>query len=226
MNYRVSLILVVGVLAVAAASAFAQAREISKEEYQATNKAAYAKLDNATYRVKWTHASPASIGTERGELISSVSEFAPQDRRRVVTTWKTPKGTRTEETIKVGDKEFMKTDDGPWEDLTKKRFDRFTIVGDAASQEKVTETYRHLGIDRVRGLEAEIFEEIVYREEVYDNRTIGYSNLTRLWISKDGRLLKRESKHSGSNGLVTSSSISEYEYDPNIKIELPNVGRE
>jgi hypothetical protein len=33
--------------------------------------------------------------------------------------------------------------------------------------------------------------------------------------------IKHEWKNSGSSGVVTSHSITEYEYDPNIRIELP-----
>jgi hypothetical protein len=223
-NVRLTLVIFATCVTGAASLTSGQAKEISKTEYDAISQAAYSTLAKATYRIKRTPSvNKASIATEQGAVISSVSEFAPGDRRRVVTVLQTATGTRKEETIKIGDQEFMRTNDGPWEDLSKKKFDRFTLVGDAAVESKESSTYRHLGTENVRGIYTELYEEVVYEEIKFKDRTISYSYLNRLWISKDGRPLGNESKHSGSNGIVTASSTSEYEYDPGIKIELPAI---
>jgi hypothetical protein len=224
MNWNISFAIFVALLTVTGSTLLGQPREISKSEYYAASQAAYAKLEKASYRVKWTRdLRRADIATEQGALISSITEFTPSGRQRIVTTWQTANGTRKEETIKAGDKEFKKTDDGPWKDLSDNQPDRFSIYGDPGKKTEETATYRHLGSDRVRDLEVELFEEIVYAEYSFGNKTTGFSNLNRLWIAKDGRLLKSEWKHSGSNGVVTSHSVSEYEYDPNIRIGLPHV---
>jgi hypothetical protein len=221
MNRKAGFVLLFAVLAasVAAPSLFGQRKEISKAKFVAIREAAYSKLEKSAYRVKWTPSiNEASIADGREAVISSTSEFAPPHKKRVITVWKTATGTREEETIRIADKEFTKID-GHWKTL-EKPVNRFTAVGDVLKPVD-DETYLHVGSEQLRGVNAEIYEEIVHTEYTYDNRKITYTTLNRLWIGMDGRLLKAEWKQSGSNGVVTSSSISDYEYDPTIRIEAP-----
>jgi len=208
------------IFAFGALSIAAQAREITKEEFIALQNSAYGKLQGATYRVRVT--THPNLKTEIGTLISEVSEHAPDDRLRSVRVWQlSGGGTRKEETLQVGNQEFVRKNDGAWEDVSKGRPDRYTMFGDPVVSTKEIATYRHLGIDPVGDIHAELVEEMLYREEMSGDRKFAYGTVNRLWISKDGRLLKAEWKHSGSDGLVKSTRTSEYEYDPNIKIELP-----
>ena len=200
----------------------AQPREITKEEFDAMEKAARAKLNGATYRVRVTaKPDPRSVKSEYGGLISEISEQVSTDRRRVVRVWQLSDGTRKEETVEGGDRKFIRKNDGVWEDVSKRDPTRYSGFGSAIDDQKVIATYRNLGVDPVRDIHAELIEEMIYREYVVENRKMAFGYVNRLWISKDGRLMKSEWKNSGSDGLVKSYRVSEYEYDPNIKIELP-----
>lgn len=216
-------ILLLGVfLSLAASSVFSQPREITKAEFEATERAARSKLQGATYRMRTTwSSSKAAIESEHGSLTSSVSECAPQDRRRTVLTWQTAKGPRTEETISIDGEEVVRTNDGPWG--KRKEFDRFTMIGGSPPKQTESATYRYIGSESIRGVDAEVYEENMYREFDYGDHTSSYSSLKRIWVTKDGRLVRTEEKFGGSRGTVTSSSYSDYEYDETIKIEAPSI---
>lgn len=216
------LLLPLAILTLCAVAATAQSpREITKQEFRALEKDAYAKLQGATYRERMTLSpSPELANTEGGTLVSQTSEHTSTDRRRVVNVWRTRNGTRKEETVQVEGRKFVRKNDGPWEDI-KREPKSYSMYGDPNVRQKEIATYRHLGVETVRGTDAELIEEMIYREDLVNGRTLAYGYVNRLWIAKDGRVVRSEWKNSGADGLVTSFRVTEYEYDPSIKIESP-----
>jgi hypothetical protein len=203
---------------------FGQPREISKEEFKERLRRAESKLSTVSYRERWTGKQhPSRVASESGEMISRISEFVPPDRRREVIVYKLPAGTRQEETVRIGNRKFVRNGDGAWRDVSKDEPNRYSMWGDPHNpvQMKETSTYLHLGVESIKDIETEVIEEIIDREFISNGLSRTYGHLNRLWIAKDGKVVRREWKNSGSDGIVVSHTISEYEYDTNIKIDVP-----
>ncbi|MEO8572634.1 MAG: hypothetical protein ABI481_01600 [Pyrinomonadaceae bacterium] len=221
MTTRYSFFHVLVIITFTSLAGHAQPQEISKDEFHERERSAFSKLEAKLYReriTQWT--DPAMVSKEFGSMVSQICEYAPPDRQRTVSVFQMPNGTRKEETIKIGKRTFTRKDDEPWQDVSKRDPNRYSMFGDPI-EAKETVTYRRVGIERINGIEGELVEELFYREHKVAGKSHGFGFVNRLWITKDAVLIRRELKGSGSNGLVTSHTITDYEYDPNIRIEAP-----
>jgi hypothetical protein len=133
---------------------YGQPREISREEFRMREASAYSKVADKARRERMTRKSDSTAASEEiGSVVSQISEFVPPDRCRVLTIYKLKTGTRKEETIQVGNQRFIRKDDGPWLDVSKREPSRFSIFCDPI-EKKETATYRDLGIERIKDVDS------------------------------------------------------------------------
>ena len=198
-----------------------QTLEIRKVDFAAIENAGYAKLQALAYRVKATYDNDWNTdGSDR--MISVVTYHKPPDRRRSIIQWKTSKGIKQTETIEVGKRKFSRENDGPWSEEKDQDRDRYSMFGDPVDA-KETLTYLYLGPEVVSGISTKLYERRTLREYKIKNGVFISDYIERLWIAADGRFIKRGSTSiTTQNGeKQTSHTVSEYDYDSRIKIDVP-----
>jgi len=170
--------------------------------------------DSKSYRTKTTTEKYAADGTTLKEKIVSTDEFAMPDRRFSSTTIESGGKTAKFEFIEIGEKVFVKEDNGKW------RIPR---------PEPITEpTEPTTGLGNTTG--GKFIEQTTFNGQtvkVYEENTNTYfgddgrSTTTRFWFNEAGELLKTEAKERNLKTDEISRIVTIYEYDPNIKIEAP-----
>lgn len=199
---------------------FGQERAITAKQFTDIDTSTTEALKSRKYRSnKETHR-----GKETGQVVT-VFEFVPPDRSRsrIVDTTQYP--ARKTEIIKIGDIGFLRYDDGPWiSPLPPRDPNRYTISGDRA-EAKIERTEAHtLSAGSNLGNEkADLYSET----KTFSYESVGMSfktvSVKRLWINKDGLLIRDEyTVHDGKGNRVHYSLVV-YEYDPDLTIAAPEV---
>jgi hypothetical protein len=202
----------------------AQPQELTKYEYAVLAFGALAKTENVPRRVKRVYIYQNNA--EVGDVISETIEYEPRTHEHSITLRKTSKATIREESIHADGRDFVRKGAGKW----KERKDTYAIptltgTGSATSgsgvstDQQLTEVFRRIGFEMIDGQEIQIIESVKTSVEKRGSSTMTAQFFERLWIQK-GRI-KKEELRSTQDGVVYSHTVSEYEYDPNIRIEVP-----
>jgi hypothetical protein len=117
----------------------------------------------------------------------------------------------------IGKRIFSKLDDGTWIEESGTP-DRYTIKGDTVDI-KESKKFRAVGDVKIRDVDSQLFEGTTTTEYRAGDGIRVSEYVERLWVNKDGSILRREtvSRHS----VGESRTLWEYEYDPQITIEVP-----
>jgi hypothetical protein len=221
------LTLVAILLVVSAQLLSAQSQGLTKEEYALLAFGALAKSEAESRRVKTTYIYQNSA--EAGDILSDSVEYQPRTHKRSVTVRKTAKGTTQEEIIEADGREFVRKGTGRWKEKKDGYAATRNFVGagtaisrpvSSDSRRQETTVFRHIGIEVVDQEETQMIEKIWTIVETSDSAKRVSEFLERVWIQKDGRVKKQESR-SSDNGKAWSHTVSVFEYDPSITVDIP-----
>ncbi len=199
---------------------FSQEKVIAQDEFDAIYAKWKLQSKEKLYRVSQSFESKLN-GVSSNHKEESLSEYAPNDRRRFVLTLKTPIITKSE-TIYIENKKYVRKNDGEWkEELIKPKVS-------TQSERKIeveSNEYKYLGQETINAQPTEIYVHVA-KHKFKNEKTSRTSNsiyTTKYWLDKNGLLHKMESQAEISDGIMNSSSKRTYfyEYDPTIKIEAP-----
>ncbi len=198
-----------------------QERSISEAEYNAANAKAYAVLQNAKFRETRKVDTRDSADLPWKPYSFTVDEHIKPDRSRTQITILDRGQTEPQtDLIRIGETVYIKRPDGNWVE------DRYRVAEAGTNNPYAPRTineYKHLGYDSNVSSEATLFQKISRSEGVIENKTVKSVSVERLWVDKNGGILKRENESSSEaiKSLRFMRSTSIYEFDPNIKIEAP-----
>lgn len=155
---------------------------------------------------------------------TSITEYAPPDRRHSTFIRTNSSGVEVKtETITIGESEWVRTNDGPWRELTGEGRGSGSGRGSGTSAtlvERLVE-YKVISGERVGGETADLYRHTLtlkFTSETGDFQSISTRNN---WFGADGRLLRSENITADGEGKISYRTSTTYEYDPNIRIEAP-----
>ncbi|HVE55629.1 MAG TPA: hypothetical protein VNB22_02300 [Pyrinomonadaceae bacterium] len=201
----------------------AQKKETTEQKLTELRKNATEKLKSQSYRKKMTFESYKSLRDSKPYLVvNEITEFVPPDSSRVFSETKSPEGVSRLETITIAQRKYTRINNEDWKQVPLIQSGSGPGFGkpEVVRRER-TVKYNDKGKKIINGQNADLYEfKIIYR---YQFRELDYQNVitNRFWFSANGLFLRTESAEQDNNKRFTSRSISEYEYDPNIKIEAP-----
>jgi hypothetical protein len=193
-----------------------QKRTITEKQYDDADSAAWKFLENHSYRSRETRERAGRPGPT---LTFTIYESVPPRQSRTLATEKVDGVTTTTETIKSANKIFLRKNGGKWT-LQDSGSDRFTVSGMRVKDERVTEFT--MTPDVMLGNEkTDLYEQnetITYNSTAV---TLTNSWTRRFWLDQKGARLKSEYIFKRGDGGIMERSTTFYEYDPNIRIEIP-----
>lgn len=204
-------------------AAFAQPARVIKES-ELTTKIARAeeKLKTQKYRIRFVRDDDGEI--RRGVYRTQIYEFVPPDRVRKVWTSVEDGGVKTMEEIFVGAKQFRKEHGEKWKDITNENYG-VAGGGGGGGNADVSKTYRYLGKVTLNDQPADLYEEETIIEDAFQNRVFVRTETERYWFNAAGLFVKIASEYKSGASSQVRFTVSEYEYDPSIKIAAPRLAR-
>jgi len=191
----------------------AQQKSDDSKEFDVIYRKSFELRREKPNRIKTTSETFDNDGVTLKEKYVSVNEAIPPDRSYYSSTSEVNSVTKKSESIKIGEKRFVRRDGGEW-----KIDDSKGIYGVGAEGRK-----------SVKLIEKTTFNNQtvnVYEVKGNDSSSLdGDSDFTaKYWFNEAGLLLKEESENIFADKIVRRVSI--YEFDANIKIEAPNLSKE
>jgi hypothetical protein len=237
MNKKLRLPFILAIVFLNAALIFGQGKPISAKEYDALEKAAWAKTEKKI-RKKST-VDNQYLGEKLLRTHTLEQEYLPPGSSKWLSVIKSGEGELIKtELIYIGDSEYRKKNGGAWsiKDLKSRTDDEAGLGGSGESPDEI-------GIDYDRGRQAfEVSENLgenetekyFLEEQTVEKKT--YKVITklnaddakkvfseyRIWINKEGLIYKFTSSFKSTSFNVLYTSISTYDYTiPTPKIEAP-----
>lgn len=207
---------IANILLVAVAACAAEDKDLTKSEFYKLFAATYDKARGVNRR----HISKTQELTD-GKLTWTEEwqyEYDGPDRIHYVHITTFDGKTRRTEEIDIGKTGYCKRNDGPWE-ISR------GCIGGSTSGSPPGDTRYSLNTTKLDGKDVTLLREYTIYKDTYSKNkdTEGLSfGERKLWIDKNGFLVRTEStKGLVDTGVVKSSTIDTYEYDPKITVEAP-----
>ncbi len=224
MKKSCKIIILSGLILCSFLSAFAQERKVTEQELTTFTDNAYKKLKDKTYRVTMTSESYVSVkDSSPNQLVNAITEYISPDRRHSIYERKVGETMFREETISIGQKEYVKQNNEDWKEISAAGNGSGSgFRGSVINNEKnVVSKYK--GNETIKNQKADLYEIVTTRKYSSPNFNSTTVITEKFWLNKDGLFLKRESDTKIDNKKNISHIVWEYEYDLNIKIEDPII---
>lgn len=207
-------------------SLYGQRKEINQKEYNELMNKIRENTRKYSYRLINVKTRYRQDGITIQETERNVTEYVPSGNRRFSSEIVNHVIDRTTitELIKIDGIEYRKVNNGKWGIVSSR-----TVIGNEniISKEYKYKKYYLMENVRIDGQTVNIIEfeneDILKYKNFSNSKIIETQNYYRWkWIIKDGLFLRFEAVSEKANPKTSiSNSISNYEYDPNIKIEAP-----
>jgi len=151
-----------------------------------------------------------------------LEEYVPPNRERFVDTITSGDVTATEEVIQIGRSGFQKKDATPWVEWTGQPFRAIGAGSYFRCSEFSTELCTYTSVESE--LDGQVVRLISRTGEVNLNG-LPTREVNKVWISRDGALLKAEILiREGDSKEWTKRIVSKWEYDPlGLEIKAPQI---
>lgn len=204
----------------------AQESAFKEEELKVLIENAAEKLDGKTYRLKTTSVNYQDGNSTPVYTGKTISEFIPPERERIVTETQTAEGIKRYESIRIGEKKFVRYNNGEWQepDGTETGTKYGTGVGSLSAKVETTTERRFRKGEIVNNQTADFYETVTTTKFIYPAKTYTSVRRTAYWFDVNGQFVKSENEYQDDMDTKSISRITrEYEYDANIKIEAPLI---
>jgi hypothetical protein len=209
----------------AALNVAAQESAFKDEDLKALIKNAAEKLDGKTYRLKTTSVNYRNGNSTPAFTEKTISEFIPPERERIITETQTPEGVKRYESIRIGEKRFIRYDNGEWQEMggTGMGSGNGSGGGTSAKVETTIERRFRKG-EIINNQTADFYETVTTTKFIYPEKTYTTVWKTANWFDVNGLFVKSENEYQSDHYTKTIfRTTREYEYDANIKIEAPLI---
>lgn len=195
----------------------AQEQVIDKEQFDSMANKAREMISGKPFR---SISRKESVIGGKTTVSTSTSESLPPDRSRNLNTTTSNGVTKTTEIIRVTGKIFERRDGGVWAELPVEQ-GGFGSVGGVVEK---TETYKKTPGIKVGNRITDLYERyIVTTTANHNDQAKKSTSISWHWIDKTGRQIKSEfiDEWEGGKSHIETS----FEYDIELKIEVPTVGK-
>jgi hypothetical protein len=195
----------------------AQVKTLTQAEYEETTNTAFKATLKKVRRVTTTTMSFQD--GKRNGTETLIEEFIPPDVERSLMTVRAGSKVTTSEIIEIGDAKYKRANSGIWSKWIRTKKPIYTLKGIPSADEPREITKYTWGESRLNGQLVVLFSRT-------SNKAYGFASgaqQNRIWISKDGFVLKTEETVGEDDpNNVAEKTIAIYEYDPKgLKIEVP-----
>lgn len=226
-RFFVIYLLIMVAAAVFEANAQKTPETFNQETLERLIKTASKKLENEKYRLTTGSQSFRSGNSVSNYTQKTVTEVIPPDRRHYYQETLTNGNTSSYETITVGENFFYRFNGGEWKTGG---FGSGTGIGSGSGtgvEKRITIENR---TDRnfirnvtVNGQTADLFEIINTLKYTFRSNTYSVITKSTYWFDREGRFIKTVYDYENTELGIISNSTKDYEYDIDIKIEMPLV---
>ncbi len=155
-----------------------------------------------------------------------ISEVIPPDRRRFITEIKSKTGIRRSEFINIGTQRYIKENGGKWEVYQPKGgggSGQGSGNGSGGEQVKIeSSSVNKLERDViVNNQKTDYYETTVNYKFFYPTGTVTAYSKKGFWFDAQGRYVRTLKEDFSGDTKSLSREITDYEYNPDIKIEAP-----
>jgi len=215
----------------------AQEKPIEKSEFDKISLNSFRKFAGQSYRQTEVVTGvlesilPSPIEDKRQNNFSSksITEFSFADRgSRTIYEFDSSTFKKKTETIRVGNKIYIRIDEGEWAeekpDIRQKFENKLKMI-----EEKIE--YKSLGTEKLDSQNTSVYAKIQKQKLVNESNKseMSVTVTTKYWFGEDGGKLKEEVQReshvkSGKSTIETISNslgVTIWELDPGIKIEAP-----
>ena len=208
----------------ALANVSAQENTFTDEDLKNLTNNAIEKLKGKSHRQKkfyeiYEEGKPKPILTQR-----NLREFIPPDRIYFSSERENAEGRKRFEAIYIGEKEYIRVDNGEWQELVRggegNGVGNGTSIGDDVRIETTVERKLKKG-EMVNKRIADRYEKIITTKVIFPDKT--YTSVEREvnWFDANGLLVKYYQEVQDDKLKRTYRTTTDYEYDANIRIEAP-----
>jgi hypothetical protein len=178
------------------------------------------KLRIVTVDEQFENQSPTPVSFSK-----SIREILPPDRNRRIYETRTVNGIERIEYIDIGEKSFMRRNDGEWEIYAPTGMGMGNGSGyeDGIPKVEITTVKTLTRGETINNQTVDLYKTVVSKKFIYPTKTFTEISTESFWFDRSGKMLKsiREFQDGARNSL--SRTTVEYEYNPNLKIEEPRV---
>lgn len=156
----------------------------------------------------------------------STSEFLPPDRYHYIFETTTAAGTERTEYIDIGKESFVRRGDGDWEIFVPSgKGGMGNGTGDGFERPQIeTKVVRTLSKNvNVNDQTANLYQTVTTVKYTFTTRTHTNVFIESYWFDNSGRMLKSFEETQYGDTKKSTRSTTEYDYDPNLKIEAPRI---
>lgn len=201
-----------------AATSFAQGKEITKDDYLVSWRAALQKARGLTRRVIQTVTNHEK---EMPDIDEWQYEYVMPDKIHYTNIRTFDGKVKRIEQIDIGKTKYCKKDDGVW-----KLSESYCIGGSGSGgPSNIASNKYYLENKKIDGKEIKVFRNYITYANIYSptKETEGLTfEETIFWLNSNDFMIRQEIRKGLVNsGKVRTTNLSLYTYDPSIKIEAP-----
>jgi hypothetical protein len=206
-------------------SVSAQEKPFDKEKLKTLGKNSFETLKSKTYPLTTTYKRNAGENNKLVEFRKTIYEFVPPNRKHYIFEYNNFRGKNSKsvsERIEIGKEIYVKTIDDQWlEAIPRGGVGRGSGISYSGSKPVLNVEYKLMEGQIVNNQESDLYEIITTYGFKSENPEYSDIIKQRYWYNKEGLPVKTEIINIYGRTGNTGSEIKEYEYDPNIKIEVP-----
>ncbi|HEV8592440.1 MAG TPA: hypothetical protein VGQ55_10085 [Pyrinomonadaceae bacterium] len=199
---------------------FGQSHQITEAELTKLNTEATAKRKGLPLREKNT-----TTGYNPGASSETLYEFGPNNTYHYLSI-KRANGVETKtEGIRIGDVRYTRRQDGSWiKELPQGKVSGGSGIGNSANSSAPPETtteYLYIGSEKIHDQRAAHYRKIHVVKFISRMPVLTRKVVNDYWFRADGMLVKESLEDVFENPNRSYKSVTEYEYNKDIKITAP-----
>jgi hypothetical protein len=221
-------ILCIGLVLFGFIGIFAQEKTIGQAEFDTVYQNSPEKWKGKSYRMIITTQSSTEGRPQTDYSSKSIIENASTTTSRVIYENSFQSKTSNSETIRIGDKIYIREGNGVWKEGTSEvKSQPENKITNADNQADGQIEYKFLGTEKLGNQTANVYAKIARKKGINstNNKETVSTTTTKYWFGEDGMILKSDMKMDSQTGekIFHTRLTQVWELDPNIKIEAPNL---
>lgn len=220
-------ILCIGLILFGFIGVFAQEKTIERAEFDAVYQNSSEKWKGKSYRMIITTQSSTEGRPQTDYSSKSTIEYTSSTTSRLIYENSFQSKTSNSETIRIGDKLYIREGNGAWK--------AGTSEVKSQPENKITNTdnqadgqieYKFLGTEKLGNQTANVYAKFARKKDVNStNNKETVTTTTKYWFGEDGMILKSDMKMDSQTGekIFHTRLTQVWELGPNIKIEEPDL---
>jgi len=207
---------------------FAQEKTIERAEFDAVYQNSLEKWKGKSYRMIITTQSSTEGRPQTDYSSKSTIEYTSATTSRLIYENSFQSKTSNSETIRIGDKIYIREGNGTWKAETSEvKSQPGNKITNTDNQADGQIEYKFLGTEKLGSQTSNVYAKIARKKGINstNNKETVSTTTTKYWFGEDGMVLKSDMKMDSQTGekIFHNRLTQVWELDPNIKIEEPDL---